>query len=171
MRRILAVLALGAVVLVGCGDDADDTPEGAAGGDTTTTAADTTEVATDAPVEPAVLDVTSAEFGYELSSAEVPAGPVQVNQTNAGELEHQVTIIGLDGMTPDELVTTIAEEGDDALDPAVFAGGPNTVGEHGPRPTGGGGVRRLLLPARPRRAGDGGALHRHRRGPGRGRGP
>lgn len=128
MRRILAVLALGAIVMVGCGDDSDDTPEGAAGGDTTTTAADTTEVAADAPVEPAVLDVTSAEFGYELSTAEVSAGPVQVNQTNAGELEHQVTIIGLDGMTPDELVTTIAEEGDDALDPAVFAGGPNTVG-------------------------------------------
>ena len=75
-----------------------------------------------------MFDVTSVDFGYELAATEVPAGPVQVNQTNEGNEDHQVTLIRLDdGMTPDELVTIIAEEGDGALDPSIFAGGPNSV--------------------------------------------
>ncbi len=127
MRRVLAVVALLSIVLVGCGDDADDDTAGADGGDTTTTAAETTEPSADA-VEPAAFDVTSVDFGYEFASAEVPAGPVQVSQTNEGSVDHQVTLIRLDdGMTPDELVTIVAEEGDDALDPSIFAGGPNSV--------------------------------------------
>lgn len=127
MRRILAVMVLGAIVLVGCGDDADDDTAGADGGATTTTVSDTTEPS-DVPVEPAVLDLTSVDFGYELSTAELPAGPVRVNQTNEGSEDHQVTLIRLDdGMTSEELVTTITEEGDGVLDPSIFAGGPNSV--------------------------------------------
>jgi len=126
MRRILAVVTLLSIVLVGCGDDDNDTA-GADGGATTTTAPETTEPSADA-VEPAAFDVTSVDFGYEFSSTEVPAGPVLVSQTNEGSVDHQVTLIRLDdGMTPDELVTTVAEEGDDALDPSIFAGGPNSV--------------------------------------------
>jgi len=123
MKRILAVLTLLALVLVGCGDGSNDTPGGADAA-TDTTATDTTEAA----AEPAVFDVTSVDFGYELSTDEVPAGLVRVNQTNGGDEEHQVTLIRLDGgMTPDELVTTITEQGDGVLDPDIFAGGTNNV--------------------------------------------
>jgi hypothetical protein len=83
MKRILAVLTLLALVLVGCGDDSNDTPGGTDAA-TETTATDTTEAA----AEPAVLDVTSVDFGYELSADELPAGLVRVNQTNGGDEEH-----------------------------------------------------------------------------------
>jgi uncharacterized cupredoxin-like copper-binding protein len=122
MRRILAVLALVAIVLVGCGDDSNDSPSGDAGSETPAT--DTTEAA----AEPFAFDVTSVDFGYELAAAEVPAGPVEVTQTNEGDVEHQVTIIRLaDGQTPDQLLDTITNEGDDALDPSAFAGGTNSI--------------------------------------------
>ena len=167
MKRILAVLTLLALVLVGCGDDSNDTPGGADAA-TDTTATDTT----DAGAEPAVFDVTSVDFGYELSTDELPAGLVRVNQTNEGDEEHQVTLIRLDGgMTPDELVTTITEQGDGVLDPDIFAGGTeqrrSRRGQHGAGEPGGGGLRDLLLPPGPRPAGDDRAVHRHRRGPGR----
>ena len=129
MRRILVVLALLTVFLVGCGDDDGGSGEdvGADGQATTTSAAaadDTAEVAS----EPFQWDVTSVDFGYELSTAEVPAGPVDVVQTNEGTVEHQVTILRLDdGQTPEQLAQLIAEEGDGALDPAAFAGGANSI--------------------------------------------
>ena len=124
MRRILAVLTLFTIALVGCGDDANDTPAGntTAGGDGTSS---------DAVVpgaEPFAFDVTSVDFGYELGTTEVPAGPVEVTQTNEGDEPHQVTLIRLDdGQTPEQLYETISTEGDDVLDPAAFAGGPNSV--------------------------------------------
>jgi uncharacterized cupredoxin-like copper-binding protein len=123
MRRILVVVSLLALVLVGCGDDSNNTP---GGGDaaTDTSATETTEGA----AETAVLDVTSVDFGYELATDELPAGPVRVNQTNGGDEEHQVTLIRLEGgMTPDDLGTTITEQGDGVLDPDIFAGGTNTI--------------------------------------------
>jgi uncharacterized cupredoxin-like copper-binding protein len=123
MRRILAVVGLLTLVLAGCGDDSGD-DVGADGAPTTTEATDGTAVS----AEPFELDVTSVDFGYELASPEVPAGPVNVVQTNEGEEEHQVTLIRLaDGQTPDQLLQTITDEGDDALDPSVFAGGPNGI--------------------------------------------
>jgi uncharacterized cupredoxin-like copper-binding protein len=123
MRRILVVLCLLAVVMVGCGDDdADDL--GADGATTTSAADDTGEPA----AEPFQFDVTSVDFGYELAATEVPAGTVDVVQTNEGDVEHQVTLIRLDeGQTPDQLRQVIADEGDDALDPSVFAGGTNSI--------------------------------------------
>lgn len=121
MRRILAVTTLLAVVLVGCGDDGGGDDDLGADGATTT-------VAADEAVEPFEWAVTSVDFGYELATAEVPAGPVDVIQTNEGEEEHQVTLIRLDDeQTPDQLLDTITTEGDDVLDPATFAGGPNGV--------------------------------------------
>jgi uncharacterized cupredoxin-like copper-binding protein len=124
MRRILAVVGLLAVLLVGCGDDGGDDDLGADGGATTTSPA--------APDEPAAeaftWDVTSVDFGYELTTAEVPAGPVDVVQTNEGQEEHQVTLIRLDeGQTPNQLLQLVTDEGDAALDPSVFAGGPNGI--------------------------------------------
>jgi uncharacterized cupredoxin-like copper-binding protein len=118
------VVVLLTVVLVGCGDDTDDPPPAAAESEDTSS----TETTLAGATEPFAFDVTSVDFGYELATSEVPAGPVQVTQVNAGEEEHQVTLMRLDGgMTPDELATIIAEEGDDALDPSIFAGGPNNI--------------------------------------------
>jgi uncharacterized cupredoxin-like copper-binding protein len=127
MRRILVVLSLLAIVLVGCSDDSSDDPGGEASSDTTE-ATDTTE----ASAEPFAFDVTSVDFGYEFGATEVPAGPVEVTQTNEGTVEHQVTLIQLDdGQTPDQLLDTITNDGDDALDPAVFAGGTNSIAPGG----------------------------------------
>jgi uncharacterized cupredoxin-like copper-binding protein len=124
MRRILVVSALLAIVLVGCGDDGGST-QGADGADTTLPPP--TDTTGDA-AEPFELDVTSIDFGYELATDQVPAGPVDVVQTNEGDEEHQVTLIRLDdGQTPDQLLDTITNEGDAALDPSVFAGGPNGI--------------------------------------------
>jgi uncharacterized cupredoxin-like copper-binding protein len=124
MRRILAVVALLAIVLVGCGDDTNDTPGGEAASDTSASAPATTEAAP----EPFAFDVTSVDFGYELPTAEVPAGPMLVTQTNEGDEAHQVTFIRLeDGQTPDQLLDLITTEGDDALDPVNWAGGPNSI--------------------------------------------
>jgi plastocyanin len=104
-------------------DGGGDAPDGAGGTDQYEALATTGE-----PVEPFDWQVTSVDFRYELATAEVPAGPVEVIQTNEGEEDHQVTLIRLeDGQTPDDLLNTIATEGDDVLDPAAFAGGPNGV--------------------------------------------
>jgi uncharacterized cupredoxin-like copper-binding protein len=121
------VLCLLAVVLVGCGDDGgDDADDLGADGATTTSAADTDT--SEPSAESFQFDVTSVDFGYELAADEVPAGTVDVVQTNEGEEEHQVTLIRLDeGQTPDQLRQVIADEGDDALDPSVFAGGTNSI--------------------------------------------
>ena len=132
MRRILVVLTLFAIVLVGCGDDADDDPVADTASDGTDTTSDTTDTSSDTtepdPGEPFAFDVTSVDFGYELATTEVPAGPVEVTQTNEGDVQHQVTLIRLDeGQTPEQLFQTIDTEGDDVLDPAAFAGGPNNV--------------------------------------------
>lgn len=123
MRRILVVLTLGAIVLVGCGDD--DPEAAAVGTGSSTEAGGTTE-----PTQPEPFDfeVTSVDFGYELATTDVPAGPVAVTQVNEGDQAHQVTFLRLDdGQTPDELLQLITEEGDGALDPSVWAGGPNSV--------------------------------------------
>jgi uncharacterized cupredoxin-like copper-binding protein len=124
MRRISAVLTLLALVLVGCGDDGGDRGRAADGGEAPATTADGSEPA----VEPFEWAVTSVDFGYELATAEVPAGPVDVVQTNEGEEEHQVTLLRLeDGQTPDQLLETITTEGDGVLDPTIWAGGANSV--------------------------------------------
>jgi len=124
MRRILAVVALAAIVLVGCGDD---DPEGADGGGDAAPSEGTTG-STEPATEPFAFEVTSVDFGYELATAEVPAGPVEVTQVNEGDEAHQVTFLRLDdGQTPDQLLQTITEEGDGALDPSVWSGGPNSV--------------------------------------------
>jgi uncharacterized cupredoxin-like copper-binding protein len=126
VRRILVVLTLLSIGLVGCGDDGGDAPEGADGSDTTAPPATAPEGEPEA--EPFEWDVTSVDFGYELVTAEVPAGLVDVVQTNEGEAEHQVTLIRLEeDQTPDDLLATITTEGDGVLDPATFAGGPNGV--------------------------------------------
>ncbi len=118
MRRIAVVMALVALVLVGCGDDGEEAVT------TSAPASDTTA----APVEPFAFAVTSIDFGYELATAEVPAGPVLVTQTNEGAEAHQVTFLQLeDGQTPDALTELIATETDAALAPDVWFGGPNAV--------------------------------------------
>jgi uncharacterized cupredoxin-like copper-binding protein len=125
MRRILVVGVLLTFLVAGCGDDSGRDDVGADGG--ATTAPPPTDT-TGAAAEPFEFDVTSVDFGYELATDEVPAGPVDVVQTNEGDEEHQVTLIRLDdGQTPDQLLQTITDEGDDALDPSVFAGGPNGI--------------------------------------------
>jgi uncharacterized cupredoxin-like copper-binding protein len=126
MRRIVMVVALLAFLVAGCGDDGGSGDDVGADG-TATTAPPVTDASGDA-AEPFEFDVTSVDFGYELATDEVPAGPVDVVQTNEGDYEHQVTLIRLDdGQTPDQLLDTITNDGDDALDPSVFAGGPNGI--------------------------------------------
>ena len=115
------------VFLVGCGDDGGDGDDAGADGRATTTSAGSTDT-TEQGVATFEWDVTSVDFGYELATAEVPAGPVDVIQTNEGTVDHQVTILRLDdGQTPEQLTQLIADEGDDVLDPSTFAGGPNGV--------------------------------------------
>ena len=162
MRRILAVVALLAIVLVGCGDDTNDTPGGEAASETS---APTT---TEAAPEPFAFDVTSVDFGYELPTADIPAGPVLVTQTNEGDEAHQVTFIRLeDGQTPDQLLGPHHHRGRRRPGPGQLGGRPelDPAGrdQHGAGLPRGRRVRRLLLHPRPRPTGDDRAVHRHRR--------
>ena len=126
MRRRRLIVLIGVLVLAGCAGDDGDPSEADGGASNDTPDATTAEVET--PAAPFEWEVTSVDFGYELATSEVPAGPVQVTQVNEGDEEHQVTLIRLDdGQSADDLATLIAEEGDAALAPAAFAGGPNGV--------------------------------------------
>ena len=74
MRRILVGSRMLTMVLVGCGDDRAtmSAPTGRRPRMTPPSRSYTTE----AVAEPAEFDVTSVDFGYELATDEVPAGPV-----------------------------------------------------------------------------------------------
>lgn len=136
-RSVLAALALtGLLVLVtGCGDDDDDT----ATGDDTSEASETTEDAgaslAGATEDAQILDVTipggaDGEFAYEGDLSGLTAGPVTVNLTNEGTLEHQAMLLRLnDGETVDTFLGAAAADpsGVDALTRVAGFGGPNGV--------------------------------------------
>lgn len=132
-RSVLAALALtGLLVLVtGCGDD-DDTATGdeeASG--TTDGGASLAEAVEDAQV----LDVTipggaDGEFAYEGDLSGLTAGPVTVNLTNDGTLEHQAMLLKMnDGETVDSFLGAAATDpsGVDPLSRVAGFAGPNGV--------------------------------------------
>src|SRR5689334_20646488 len=90
-RRVLVLIAVVLLLAAGCssddGDDASsDTSAGTAAASTTTTAA----------AAPSTLNVTSADYAYELDTDTVSSGLVEVNQVNEGAENHQVTLIRLE---------------------------------------------------------------------------
>ena len=118
MRRFACMCAVASLLFVAaaCGDDSDDGSAATTGGGAATTAAagttaaapETTAAAPEA--EPAVLDVTMADYSY-AAPTEVPAGLVTVNATNTGTEEHQATIVRLnDGVTLEQALGAFAGE-------------------------------------------------------------
>lgn len=118
MRRILVLVAVVALVAIGCGDD-DDQDGGAGEGASAATTAPAAAIPT--------VEVTSRDLAFD-TPAELPAGRVELVQHNDGPEEHQVSLYRLaDGQTEQQMIDLLTAEGDDALDPTAFAGGPNGI--------------------------------------------
>lgn len=107
MRRTLLLLlvpVLASALLVGCGDDDDETDA----------ATDTTADAVTDGGAGNVLDVTAKEAGGRYSfetPTELEAGVVTINLTNEGQEPHQAALIRLDeGKTAEDFVAGFAEE-------------------------------------------------------------
>jgi uncharacterized cupredoxin-like copper-binding protein len=117
-----AVLILVTAGLAACGED--DT-EPAQTGDVP----DTSEV--EAPPEPAALDVTGADFSFDLGgTTQVDAGVYEVTLENRGKEEHQATLVRLnDGVELSELAAAGQADPTGVEPLALFRGfgGPNGV--------------------------------------------
>ena len=129
MRRtrggaLLAVVAVGALLLTGCSDDdSDESSEGSTG--TTAVTDDTMADATSAEITTVAID--GSDFAYDGVPAEIPAGQVAVELTNTGAEEHQATILQIPaGQTTEEYLAAAAASGG-IPDGSEFFGGPNGV--------------------------------------------
>lgn len=122
---LLALVAVGALLLAGCSDD--DSTESSSDGTTGTTAATDDTMADVASTDVQTVAIDGGDFSYDGVPSEIPAGAVTVELTNTGEEEHQATILAVpDGQAPEEYLAAAAAAGG-VPDDAEFFGGPNGV--------------------------------------------
>lgn len=121
--RLLALVAVLALVLAGC--SSDDSSDDSSSDDAT--AASTTSTTAEAS-PPSTLNVTSTDYAYALDTEEVATGLVTVNQDNQGAENHQVTLVRLeDGQTAADVAAGLEAEGDGFVAATNYAGGPNNT--------------------------------------------
>lgn len=135
MAGAIGAVLLGIGGLAACGDDssgatsATTTTIAAPASTTTTTAASTTTTAAPQPVTD--LNLSGAEYSYTFDGApSVPAGQLHITLTNAGQEEHQATLVKFKpGKTLADLAAAGAADptGKSALALVDGYGGPNSV--------------------------------------------
>lgn len=122
-KTALVLVAVLALLAAGCSDD-EESSDG-----TTSSSAESTS--TTAAPESASLDVTATDYAYDMGSTEVPAGAVEINLSNEGEEEHQVTVVRFkEGKSVADLAVT-EEDPTQLYDVLETFGGPSAVGPGG----------------------------------------
>ncbi len=117
MKRQLATLgaALLVVTMLGaCGGDGEETGGGGGEAPTTTAAAE---------AKPAELAVEASEYKF-TAAAEVKAGLVTLNLTNAGKLKHEAALVRIGDTPPDQALKAFeAATPPQAIPPYIHFGG------------------------------------------------
>ena len=126
MKRLIAVMAVIALLAAGCGDDEDD-----GGAATTTTEAPAT---TQGPGEATALAVETSGTNEKLftAPAEISGGVVNMTFKNNGKLTHEASLLEVGDRSEDEVLRALktvvtSEEGVPIPASVVPAGGLNEI--------------------------------------------